>query len=242
MDTLLSRAETEDENTLLTRDFSVFQQRRTDIVGGTIYVGAGQDLTIEGVTEDGDSVFTAVPDVKRHTPSGDYSDYTTEGRRLNVAPDRIIVAEDATLTVEESAYRTADTDIYVEGGVLTIREGANIRGDIYCYNGGRVVIEGDFTMDAGALSDPADRDKRGIYIYGSDAVGADGEARGAGDIEIPQGTVIDGNSGGVHYMSDEFSDERYDVCVCDDHDADTLRCKHFGNPERGWRIGRYGTD
>ncbi|MDR2156708.1 MAG: hypothetical protein LBO81_02870 [Clostridiales Family XIII bacterium] len=237
-DTLLSKEDMEKAETLLTKDFSVFRHRRTDIIGGTVYIGSGHDLTIEGVARDGTSVFDASPAVKKYTQTGDYTEYTVEGTRLNVSPDRIIVSDDATLTVEASAYRTVDTDIYVSGGALTLRAGANIRGNIYCYGGGSVVIEGDITMDA-PLSLLPDTEKSGIYVYGSGAVGTDGEERGKGDVAIPAGTIMYGNAGGIHYLGDDFSDERYAVCVCGSPAAESHRCGHFGIPTRGWRIGRY---
>jgi hypothetical protein len=90
------------------------------IKGGTICVGERQSLTIQGAVLD----------------------------NMWISPDKIVVATAGALTIESSAFTNVLTDIYVDGGTLTIGAGARIKGNIYVYNGGTVKVEGSFRLDA----------------------------------------------------------------------------------------------
>ncbi|MDR3316300.1 MAG: hypothetical protein LBS98_07505 [Coriobacteriales bacterium] len=170
---------------------------QTKIIGGRVYVGAGQTLTIEG----GKQLYT--------NPSGKWAENTlaanaTGEYSLYVAPESITVAAGATLVIDPSENVNVDTVIYVEGGTLVIKAGAKIRGNIYCYNDGIVDIRGDFQLDAPAVPAGATPEEAtafdaesGIHILGAPAAG-DLHTTG-GRLIIPiTAPVISGTSNRIH--------------------------------------------
>jgi hypothetical protein len=116
------------------------------IIGGDIYVGAGQTLTIDGgrinPKASADTVTFEGHTVALGTSAGEYTQV--------VAPNAITVAEGGTLVIRgqadaagayvaPSAYANVDAPIYVEG-TLNIEQGARMTNQVFCYNGGVVNI------------------------------------------------------------------------------------------------------
>jgi hypothetical protein len=95
------------------------------IKGGTIYVGSGQRLTIEGTT-------TGVKSASDST--------VVPLDNMWITPDKIIVAAGGELVIAKSETTNVLTDIYVDGGTLNIQSGAKIKGNIYAYKGAKVNI------------------------------------------------------------------------------------------------------
>jgi hypothetical protein len=144
---------------------------QTKIIGGRVYVGAGQTLTIYGGTQ----LYT--------NPTGKWADRklpenATGEYSIYVAPKSITVAKGATLIILPSENVNVNTTIYVDGGTLFIQPGAKIKGNIYCYNGGTVDIKGSFSLDAPDAPAGTDAEElvafnaqSGIHILGTPVVG-----------------------------------------------------------------------
>jgi hypothetical protein len=206
------------------------------IKGGTIYVDARQDLTIQGATLD----------------------------NMWINPDSIVVAQGGSLTIQQSAYTNVLTNIYVNGGSLVIEAGARIKGNIYVYNGGTVEIQGDFRLDSthddgddSTLT--SDEAKNGILIYGSEMAGRASGISALGTLILPAlnaGTIkITGSANRVHMLGTIDA-----TTLCDsNHQAfpdTTLRtirenllddgcnpvtgiCEHYGPIRGDWAMGEY---
>jgi hypothetical protein len=186
------------------------------ISGGTIYVGKNHNLRIEGTAlcqqVRRDSSGNGMARVSTANTNRNGTDVygrnynVTVGQSLNnmfIAPEKIVVNEGATLTIEPSTATNIFTDIYVDGGELVIYEGARMQGNIYCYNAGKVTVArwtgsnsltpvsasdaGKITLNGrafyieqagGGLVQDSSGDPRlfpgGIFIYGSDARLPDG--------------------------------------------------------------------
>jgi type II secretory pathway pseudopilin PulG len=198
------------------------------IKGGTIYVGARQSLDIQGAVLD----------------------------NMWISPDKIVVASEGALNILPSTHTNVLTDIYVDGGTLTISAGARIKGNIYVYNGGTVKVEGSFRLDApDALA--AGHQPGGLLIYGADTLGAtfkdkDGnivaKITDVGLIEAPAAfTYLDGNSDKLHLIGGDWADlvkgtrlfSTAGTILCDDYDPTTGRCPHYDSSTATWIAGPY---
>jgi type II secretory pathway pseudopilin PulG len=216
------------------------------IKDGTIYVGDYQELTIEGT----------VKGAKSGTDST-----IVPLNNMWISPDRIVVAPQATLTIKASETTNVLTDIYVDGGTLIIEPGAKIKGNIYCYNEGEVVVSGSFRLDsphddgqAGTLTPEEELD--GIHIYGEDLVGVVPSITAPGKLVVSkanaEATVISGSSNKVHLLgpftelvkptatSDVIALNNIKGLLCDDHDPTDGHCQHFSTKPGGWLTGAYG--
>ncbi|MDR1185226.1 MAG: hypothetical protein LBK67_10605, partial [Coriobacteriales bacterium] len=104
----------------LAREKETSYESAVTIKGGTIYVGANQSLTIQGTVRG--AISGGDPRLK-------------DLDNMWISPDRIVVAQGGELILEPSETFNVLTDIYVDGGTLTIYRGARIKGNIYAYNG-----------------------------------------------------------------------------------------------------------
>jgi hypothetical protein len=216
------------------------------IAGGTIYVGSGQHLTIEG------------------TVTGATSGTNAASKALDnmwISPDKIVVAAGGALTIQKSETINVLTDIYVEGGTLNIDKEAKIKGNIYAYNGGKVNIKGDFKLfsphDDGndnVLTEAEAKD--GILIYADQLVGKVDGITSPGILILPKvgpGNVqITGSSNKVHILGtvDGTTVKKPDLTefdaanlkaikealklLCDGRDPTTGTCTHFGFLDGEW--------
>jgi hypothetical protein len=209
------------------------------IVGGTIYVGERQYLSIQG----------------SQNRAGDYQN----GNNLWVSPDKIVVAKGGTLHIQESYFTNIFTDIYVDGGTLIIDEGAKIKGNIYAYNGGKVNIQGSFKLlsphDDGndnVLTEAEAKD--GILIYGDQLVGRVDGITAPGILILPavgpNDIKITGSSNKVHILGtvdgttvknpnlQAFTDEVLGLIkeklLCMGRNPTTGTCTHFGFLSGEW--------
>jgi hypothetical protein len=89
------------------------------ITGGTIYVGSGQTLTIQGAVQD----------------------------NMHIKPNEIVVAEGGTLVIEGGSYLNVETTIYVEG-TLRLNAGANMAGQAFVSGKGVVEVNGAVSWKA----------------------------------------------------------------------------------------------
>jgi hypothetical protein len=162
------------------------------IIGGDIYVGAGQTLTIDGGRINTSATATKYP--------GTSGRLTFEGRTVTVgtangeytqvvAPDSITVAAGGTLVVrgrheEEvvevtknvkevvttwtgaSEYANVNAPIYVEG-TLNLEEGAWLTNQVFCYGGGVVNVKNTSTTETVTWERRAgeDGDQDGINVF-----------------------------------------------------------------------------
>jgi hypothetical protein len=217
------------------------------IKGGTIYVGNRQELTIQGT----------VTGVRSGTDPT-----VVPLDNMWISPDRIIVATGGALIIRESKTTNVITDIYVDGGTLTIKAGAKIKGNIYAYNGGTVKLEGAFQLD---FPDEFGRAHDGLLIYGNDTVGAKirtgagendfVEITEAGQLETPAVlAAITGTSSRVHLVGgdwatlvpktpvDALKGAYAENFLCEGYNKQTGRCPHYdGRPagSEGWVVGIY---
>jgi hypothetical protein len=238
------------------RTFESYFLPKTQIIGGRIYVGAGQDLTIEGGTQ------------LYRNPSGTEWSPTKVGMNLqatgeytmHVAPEDITVAPGGTLTIEASENININTDIYVDGGTLVIKPNAKIKGNIYCYNNGTVRVLGDFSLyspnDDGFPSLTAAEAHDGIHIYGKDLVTEDSAITAAGKLRLPSAAAaatikISGSANKVHLLgsltelvkAEDGSTLSYSSIkhlLCDDHGSGNGTCQHYGIKPSEWLTGKYG--
>jgi hypothetical protein len=161
------------------------------IIGGDIYVDAGQTLTIDGgrINPKGATSGTVTAqypavDGRTITLSDTRGEYTQV-----IAPDSITVAEGATLILRGQAnvdgvligatsqYANVNTPIYVEG-TLNLTTGARLTNRIYVYGKGVVNVQA-------AASGPAIVDRRpgdegiydGIYAFGGGTVNIAAQAQ-----------------------------------------------------------------
>jgi hypothetical protein len=204
------------------------------IKGGTIYVGDRQTLTIKGATRN----------------------------NMWVAPDKIVVAAGGALIIEQSAYTNVLTDIYVDGGALTINRGARIKGNIYAYNGATVDVKpdsagvGNFWL-ASPKKTVEEQKRDGLFIYGKDTIGTkigDVTIHSAARITVPEnlvainGTTLDGvlsdgsSPSKIHLVGGDWTDlvggtdlEPSDAVffLCDGYDKETGRCLHTPGHDNG---------
>jgi hypothetical protein len=193
------------------------------IKGGTIYVGERQSLTIQGTVKDS---------------AGTILD------NMWIAPDKIIVAKGGALTLKTSQSINVFTDIYVDGGTLTIESAAKMKGNIYAYNGGTVDMQNTFQLHSSS-SDIAVQEHDGMFIYGEDTVGT---VIGGVEITSPGKLIvkstlpqINGNSGRggkAHLIGGDWADlvtgtsvsltsAEAKAFLCKGYDEATGRCPHF---------------
>jgi hypothetical protein len=173
---------------------------KTKIVGGRVYVGAGQTLTVQGGTQlynrkegvnytvntkekDGVTYPAGSPVRDDLIPTGEYN--------MLVAPDSVTVAAGATMIIEASENVNVDTDIYVNGGTLVIMQGAKIRGTVWCVNGGVVDIRGAFQMDGRGDAGTDDAARGGIVIFSNDVAARANAILGRSE-DDPSGIVTGG--------------------------------------------------
>jgi len=189
------------------------------IIGGQIYVGAGQTLTIDG---------------------GRINPLNGE-KTQEIKPDSITVAEGGTLVIRgqanvdgtavtaASAYANVDTTIYVEG-TLNLETGARLAGTVYCYGAGIVNVNADVQWDG--------EDTDGIVLYGGGKIynnvnAADTAHNGTHKVCLADGAKA--GTGVVHYTEfgsgeDESERESAKDFVCDASYEDGL-CAHYGGAE-----------
>jgi hypothetical protein len=200
------------------------------IKGGTIYIGSGQSLTIEGSTTN----------------------------NMWVEPTQIVVAKGGSLIIEKSETTNVVTNIYVDGGKLTINYGAKIKGSIYAYNGADVNALGSFWL-ASPKGTVAEREQDGLFIYGEDTIGIKiGRVtiHSAASITVPQSLVaINGSlpnnssSSRVHLVGGNWASLVKGTTLkpssaiwflCEGYDTKTGQCPHIsGHTGGGWAIGMY---
>jgi type II secretory pathway pseudopilin PulG len=237
---LIRRPDTWRDRTNTVTDYEKTFEPTMTIKGGTIYVGERQSLTIQGSALD----------------------------NMWINPESVFVAQGGSLTIQASTYLNVLTNIYVDGGALTIEKGAKIKGNIYAYNGGTVRILGDFTLlsphDNGnnnVLTE--DEAKDGIYIYGSQLVGKVDGVTQPGTLILPETApefvTIIGSSNKVHILGaidattlnnpnrQPFSEQTIEKIkkakvLCNDRDPITGACRHFGFLGGGWTTEGYARD
>ncbi|MDR2106648.1 MAG: polymer-forming cytoskeletal protein, partial [Coriobacteriales bacterium] len=152
------------------------------IDGGHIYVGEGQQLTIEGTVSGAKSATdaTEVPlDNMRIAPSGITVDkggvlILAKSATTNVMAN-ITLNPGAKMVLEGGARMRGN--IFVAGGTLSIKAGAVLTGNIYCFNGGLLELTEPFTLNS-----LYDKNHDGIFIYGGSAVGK-GSITSAGKLQ-----------------------------------------------------------
>jgi Tfp pilus assembly protein PilV len=224
------------------------------IVGGTIYVGERQTLTIQGAKNYGGE------------------------NNMWIAPDKIVVDKGGTLVINASSFYNVITDIYVAGGTLIVQPYAMIKGNIYVYNEGVLDMRGVFQLET-VGANPSEQLRKGIFIYGPDTVGAPG-VKAAGHLTLlstlQMPYYINGDNGGpagpVHLIGGTWANSvtssnstlptPYNVSalLCDGYDTTTGRCPHYNEPppvpdissgggssgsdgsggSDGWIVGSYG--
>jgi type II secretory pathway pseudopilin PulG len=146
------------------------------IIGGDIYVGAGQTLTIDGgrINSLNTKAGSAVHEGQTITLGTSAGEYTQV-----VAPDAITVAEGGTLVIRgrydaagttwlaSSAYANVNAPIYVEG-TLNIEEGARLTNQIFCYGTGVInIVEKPSSPTATAV---VTLERRSIYEGAHDGI------------------------------------------------------------------------
>jgi hypothetical protein len=212
------------------------------IKGGTIYVDNGQALTIQGATLN----------------------------NMWISPDEIVVAQGGALTIDASTHTNVLTNIFVDGGTLTINAGAKIQGNIYAYNNATVDIKGTFTLDS-PKAHASDREHDGLIIYGPQTVGAIFEKTdkngtvlstitisAPGKLTVPNVLPsISGTAGRAHLAGGTWIElvtgthtplSGAALFLCEGHDSKVGICRHFdGTPGSGahsstWIIGPYGNN
>jgi hypothetical protein len=220
------------------------------IIGGTIYIGAGQTLTVQG-----SKTYTK----SNYTGSGNSGTKNVFSQVL-VKPTQIVV-DGGKLVIEASEDVNIQTDIYVSGGTLDIQAGAKIKGNIYVYNGGRVNVNGSFQLDS-AHTNPDEQKKDGIFVYGESAIGQNGiTSKGSVCVDYIPNLKIDGSANKIHLLGESrdlfyckvsstpetlsdiggvFPHPSDFLCFDTDHDvASSGACKHFGAVEGEWITDRY---
>ncbi|MDR2673144.1 MAG: hypothetical protein LBC35_07715 [Coriobacteriales bacterium] len=142
-----------------------------NIIDGSIYVDAGQSLTIQGAVLD----------------------------NMHIRPKEIVVKTGGSLTIESSDFTNIETNIYVDGGSLIIKPGAKIKGNIFVFNSGQLRIEGSFTLDS-LSTDPQKQALDGIYLFGKDTVGQN-TITSAGKLAVTTAnTSIAGTANRIHLI------------------------------------------
>jgi hypothetical protein len=145
------------------------------IIGGDIYVGAGQTLTIDGgrinpLNKNAGTITFEGRTVTLGTTNGEYTQV--------VAPDSITVAEGGTLIVRgryneagttwlgASEYANISAPIYVEG-TLNLEKGAWLTNQVFCYGGGVVNITKGSAGETVTWERRAgtEGDQDGIYVF-----------------------------------------------------------------------------
>ena len=157
---VIHRASTSDSaNYLFWRQFWSSYHPQTKIIGGHVYVGAGQSLYIEGGTQNyfspsgkyvaaganGSTLvagnYTGTTDLTKINPGVHHSsDIATGLYNMECAPEDITVVTGGKLTLQASENFNVTTTIYLDGGTLEIQPGAKVVGDIYVYNGGKLLF------------------------------------------------------------------------------------------------------
>jgi type II secretory pathway pseudopilin PulG len=213
------------------------------IKGGTIYIDKGQELTIEGT----------VTGVRSGT---DPTIVPLDNMWIN--PDKIVVAAGGSLIIEASATVNVLTDIYVDGGKLTINKGARIKGNIYAYNGADVNLTGNFWLSS-PKSTVAEQERDGLFIYGEDTVGirvGRVTIHSAAHVTVPQalvainGSLSTGSSPSrVHLVGGDWADLVSGTTLkpgsakwflCEGYDKETGQCPHIAEYDSGgWKVGIY---
>jgi len=186
---------------------------RMDIRGGTIFVGEGQRLTIQGTTVD----------------------------NMLISPDKIVVEDGGELVIEASSFVNITTSIYAkEGSALTIKEGAKIQGDIYA--DGQVEILGSFLLNAPVTlnDDPATtvNEASSPYLHGLVC-----SASATLILTNPALTVVSGNSGKIHTLNPYPAyEDAWGAAFCNENypaagegRKDDGMCKHWFSGEYTWR-------
>jgi Tfp pilus assembly protein PilX len=220
------------------------------IVGGTIYVGTGQTLTIQG-----SKTYTK----SNYTGTGNSGTKNVFSQVL-VKPNQIVI-DGGAVVIETSEDVNIQTDIYVRNsGRLTINTGAKIKGNIYAYNGGEVIILGAFELDS-AKETSEERVMDGIRIYGQEAVD-NAELVGItapGHITLPSAASPisgdaghDGTTGKIHILGDygdlvsvtsgPLATPANTLSLCDGHDTNNGECHHFGAVGGSWTVGRFSDE
>ncbi|MDR0519495.1 MAG: hypothetical protein LBG82_05535, partial [Clostridiales Family XIII bacterium] len=109
---------------------------KTKIIGGHVYVGSGQTLTIYG----GKQLYLnpgGLPAVSNDKPTGEYN--------MEVRPDSMTIATGASVSIETSENTNVDTEIYVSGS-LKLKAGSNVKGTIFVEKEGSLVMDGGGTF------------------------------------------------------------------------------------------------
>ncbi|MDR1014012.1 MAG: hypothetical protein LBL86_03425, partial [Coriobacteriales bacterium] len=233
---VVRRPDTWEDKTVSYHSFDQGFNPTMTIKGGTVFVGAGQALTVQGATRD----------------------------NMWISPERIVVETGGSLTIQPSAHTNVLTDVYVDGGVLEIEAGAKLKGNIYAYNGGEVRIGGGFTLDsphddldASVLT--ADEAKDGIHIYGKGLVDVADGILSPGVLVLPKAfdagaLVIGGSANRVHLhgvhdgslvhapdgssFGQAMRERVQSEVLCRGSDPKTGICTHYGLIG-AWQAGKY---
>ncbi|MDR0357331.1 MAG: hypothetical protein LBH63_03075 [Clostridiales Family XIII bacterium] len=224
-----------------------FEGRKLTIDGGVIYLGTGQNLTIQGEVKDGLTVEGIVSpggtNMTERWPAGEirnYLRYTENGNRMDISPDRIIVEEGASLTImaNHNDHANVTSDIFVRG-TLNIESDAKISGNIYVFgDNGAVNIDGDFRMDS------KDGDMGGIFVCGENEEDENGKPIGVGTVSAPQSLRITGTGGKIHLLNSNCAGVSVDA-LCSAADPNTELCAHPGkassNKPDSWSVQYSGS-
>jgi hypothetical protein len=236
---VIRRPDTWADKTVAYHSFDKSFNPTMTIKGGTVFVGAGQALTVQGATRD----------------------------NMWISPERIVVEKGASLTIQRSSHTNVLTDVYVNGGVLEIEAGAKVKGNIYAYNGGEVRVGGSFTLDsphddlnASVLTE--DEAKDGVHIFGKGLVDAAAGISSAGVLVLPKafntGALVIGGSANRVHLHGVYEDPLVHApdgspfnetmrsrikaeILCKGSDPRTGICTHHGviGP---WQTGQYARD
>jgi hypothetical protein len=172
------------------------------IIGGDLYVGAGQVLTIDGGrinplnTAAGTITFEGRT-LPLGTGAGEYTQV--------IAPDSITVAQGGTLVVRGrynptdgwlgvSEYANVNAPIYVEG-TLNIQRGARLTNQVFCYGTGVVNVKSD------TAANPVIWDRRtgaegaydGIQCFGGGTINIEASASLAAHLYVNVGGILNIN-------------------------------------------------
>ena len=232
-----------------------YYKPKEKIIGGQIYVGKNQNLTSEGGTQ-----IIANPNGTYAAPGKTAPDDVFTGEyNMLVSPDAITVASGGILVIEASQNTNITTNIFVEGDLI-IKPGAKISGDIYVYGGGKIDIQGIFSLDS------PKGEKGGIFICGS-TTEANGTLTGLGEVKnlnvnFLNNIAIQGTSGKIHFLDDAFTKNwlasgnspgtwntaaQRNRVLCTARDPMTNQCLHPGFTQGGvfeyiWEIEGYAND
>lgn len=171
------------------------------IIGGDIYVGAGQQLTIDG---------------------GRFNYASGEATQV-VSPDSITVAKGGTLVIRgrvdeqgnfiaPSDYANVSTNIFVEG-TLNLQAGAQLSGIVRCYGSGVINVNATIGWQG--------TDTSGILVYDG------GTIKNSNNYKVSLSSGSQRGTGVVHFLELSSSVKNISGYICD-NTSDEHLCRHYG--------------